>query len=324
MNEKIRVLITGATGFVGGHLIQALEKEGPSSFDIFGTTYPDAPPSSGNKLYFLDLRLERDVMKLVAEVRPDWIFHFAAVSNAHRSWEMRGETIETNVLGTLNLLEAVRQASPGARVLFISSSDVYGAGVSPTEGLKEDAPFQIVSPYAYSKAAGEMLCGFYEKIENIDIVIARPFPHTGPGQTEDFVCSDWSRQIVQIEKGDIAPILRVGNLDVRRDYCDVRDVVKAYISLLRKGRRGEVYNICSGTTISLREVLGFLVKEAGVSNPISIEVDPVKFRRIDMPVQMGSNRKITSETGWLTSIPMERTLHELIAFWRQSLAGENK
>ncbi|MBE3119503.1 MAG: GDP-mannose 4,6-dehydratase [Candidatus Atribacteria bacterium] len=324
MSEKTRILITGATGFVGGHLIRALEEEGPSIFDIFGTTYPDTPPASGNKLFFLDLRSEKDVLKLVAEVRPNWIFHLAAVSNVHRSWEMRGETIDTNVIGTLSLLEAVRQGAPVARVLFISSSDVYGFGASLTEVLKEDAPFQIVSPYAYSKAAGEMLCGFYEKIENIDIVIARPFPHTGPGQTEAFVCSDWARQVVQIERGDSAPILKVGNLDVRRDFCDVRDVVKAYILLLKKGRRGEAYNICSGTTISLREVLGFLVKEAGVSNPVSIEVDPAKFRKIDMPVQMGSNRKITSETGWLTTIPMEKTLHELIAFWRQSLAGESK
>jgi len=322
MSGKLRVLITGATGFVGGHLIRALEEEGPSAFEIFGATYPDAPSAtSGHKLFFLDLRSEKDVRRLVAEIHPDWIFHLAAVSNVRHSWQMRSETIETNVLGTHNLLEAVRQTTPTARVLFISSSDVYGYGSSSTEILKEDAPLQIVSPYAYSKAAGEMLCGFYDKIENIDIVIARPFPHTGPGQSEDFVCSDWSRQIVRIGKGHSAPTLKVGNLDVQRDFCDVRDVVKAYILLLRKGRRGEPYNVCSGKAIALREILDFLVNEAAVGSPISIEVDPAKLRKIDMPVQMGSNRKITEETRWLPRITIEQTLCDLLAYWRQRLAG---
>jgi GDP-4-dehydro-6-deoxy-D-mannose reductase len=320
MSKKIRVLITGASGFVGGHLIRALEAEGASSFEVFGTTYPDAPPP-GRRFFFLDLRAEKDVMRIVGDIRPDWVFHLAAVSNVRRSWEMRTATIETNVLGTHNLLEAVRQAAPKARVLFISSSDVYGPGAHSAEAIKEDAPLQIVDPYAYSKAAGEMLCGFYEKNENIEIVIARPFPHTGPGQSEDFVCSDWARQIAQIERGERVPILKVGNLDVRRDFCDVRDVVTAYILLLRKGRRGEPYNICSGKAIALREILDFLVKEAAVSSAISIEVDPVKLRKIDTPVQMGSKQKITDESGWLPRIPIKKTLRDLHSFWRQSLAA---
>jgi GDP-4-dehydro-6-deoxy-D-mannose reductase len=323
MSKKIRVLITGATGFVGGHLIRALEEEGPLAFEIFGTAYPDVPPASGNKLFFLDLRSEKDVIKLVGEVRPDWIFHLAAVSNVRRSWQLRGETIETNVLGTHNLLEAIRQRAPAARVLFISSSDIYGLGPAPAEGLKEEAPVQVLDPYAYSKAAGEMLCGFYEKIENIDIVTARPFPHTGPGQAEDFVCSDWARQVAQIETGKIPPIIKVGNLDVRRDFCDVRDIVKAYILLLRKGRRGEPYNICSGKAIALREILDFLVKQAAVSSPISIEVDPARFRKIDLPFQMGSNQKISNETGWSPRIPIDHTLRDLLANWRRREGGRS-
>jgi GDP-4-dehydro-6-deoxy-D-mannose reductase len=321
MSDNIRVLITGATGFVGGHLIRALEEEGPSAFEIFGTTYPDAPPPSGNKLFFLDLRSEKDVIKIVGEIRPDWIFHLAAISNVRRSWQLRKETIETNVVGTQNLLEAVRQGAPAARVLFISSSDVYGSGASPAESLKEDAPLEVISPYAFSKAAGEMLCGFYEKTDNIDIVIARPFPHTGPGQTDDFVCSDWARQVAQIERVDIAPTLKVGNLDLQRDFCDVRDVVRAYILLLKKGRRGEPYNVCSGKAIALREVLDLLVKEASRDVPISIEVDPAKLRKVDLSGQLGSNRKITQETGWLPRIPIEQTLRDLLSYWRHRLTG---
>jgi GDP-4-dehydro-6-deoxy-D-mannose reductase len=297
MSEKTRVLITGATGFVGVHLIRALEAEGPFAFEVFGTAYPDAPPPSANKLFFLDLRSEKDVMKLVGEVRPDWIFHLAAISNVRRSWEMRSETIDTNVLGTLNLLEAVRQATPAARVLFISSSDVYRFGPAPAEPINEEAPVQIVDPYAYSKAAGEMLCGFYEKTENIDIVIARPFPHTGPGQAEDFVCSDWARQVVRIEQGDIAPVMKVGNLDVQRDFCDVRDVVRAYILLLRKGRRGEPYNICSGKAIALREVLDFLIRETRGKIAISVEVDAAKLRKTDVHSLTGRARKSSEIAG---------------------------
>jgi len=317
MSDKIRVLITGVTGFVGRHLVQALEDGGPSAFEIFGTTYPDIPPPSDKRFFFLDLRSGKDVIKLIGEIRPDWVFHLAAVSNVRSSWQIRSETIETNVLGTHDLLEAVRQTTPAARVLFISSSDVYGYGASLTEALKEEAPFQIVSPYAYSKAAGEMLCGFYERTENIDLVIARQFPHTGPGQTAEFVCSDWARQIVQIERGDIAPIVRVGNLDVRRDFCDVRDVVKAYILLLRNGHRGEVYNVCSARAVALNTILNFLIREASVKIPISIEVDTAKLRKTDVRFLLGSNRKISEETGWSPGISMDQTLRNLLANWRQ-------
>lgn len=317
MSEITRVLITGATGFVGEHLSWALEEDRTSEFDIYGTSYPHRPPPSAGRLFYLDLRSEKDVLKLVGEIRPDWIFHLAAISNVPSSWLKRSETLETNVLGTHNLLEAVRKAAPGARVLFISSSDVYGVAASPTEALTEETPFRIANPYAYSKAAGEMLCEFYERVENIDIVICRPFPHTGPGQTDDFVCSDWARQVVQIERGEIAPVLMVGNLDVQRDFCDVRDVVRAYLLLLRKGRRGEIYNVSSGKAIPLRQVLDFLVGEASNNVSISIEVDPAKLRKTDVPLLLGSNRKISEEFGWTPTITIDQTLHDLLAFWRQ-------
>jgi len=316
MSDRKRVFITGATGFAGGHLIRALEAEGPSAFEIFGTFYPDTTPPPGGKFFFLDLRSEKDVMRIVGDIHPDWIFHLAAISNVRRSWEKRSETIETNVLGTHNLLEAVRLNAPAARVLFISSSDVYGFGPAPGEALREDAPIQIVDPYAYSKAAGEMLCGFYDKVENLDIVIARPFPHTGPGQSEDFVCSDWARQVAQIETGNMVPIIKVGNIAVQRDFCDVRDVVKAYILLLRKGRRGEIYNICSGKAIALREILDSLIKATSGNVPISVEVDIAKLRKIVIPFHLGSNRKIFEETGWLVRIPIDQTLRDLLASWQ--------
>lgn len=165
-----------------------------------------------------------------------------------------------------------------------------------------------------------MLCGFYGKVENVDVVIARPFPHTGPGQSEDFVCSDWARQVALIEKGDRAPILKVGNLDLRRDFSDVRDVVRADLLLMRKGRRGLVYNICSGRAIALREILDFFVREASANASISVEVDAAKLRKIDRPLEVGSPKKIAAETGWLPRIPFDQTLRDLLDYWRQKLA----
>ena len=333
----MKILITGATGFVGGHLLRALCGEARAGtetggFEVFGTTYPQPPRPSDRNIIFLDLRAESELFKLVRDVRPDWVFHLAAVSNVRSSWQMRRETLETNVIGTQNLLEAVRSAAPGARVLFISSSDVYGIVGSAEKPLIEEDPVQVINPYAYSKAAGEMMCEFYTKVEGLDIVIARQFPHTGPGQTADFVCPDWARQIVQIERGESEPVILVGNLDVKRDFCDVRDVVKAYILLMRKGLRGKVYNVCSGKALALREILDFLVGEAETGPPhsperpgikagrhqaIKVQVDPAKLRKTDVPLLLGSNSKLVAETGWSPRIPIEQTLRDLLAYWRE-------
>ena len=336
--KSLNVLITGITGFVGGYLARTLARGGdgggPEAPNIVGTSYPQAPtPTEAGSIFHLDLRVEGDVRDLVRRVRPDWVFHLAAVSNVRSSWQARRETLETNVLGTHNLLEAVRLEAPRARILFISSSDVYGVAEEGEAPFAEDRPFRVTNPYAYSKAAGEMMCGFYERIEGLDIVIARPFPHTGPGQAPDFVCADWARQVVRIERGESEPVLRVGNLDVRRDFSDVRDVVEAYVSLMRTGRRGEAYNVCSGKALALREILDFLVGEAraaggagtaraaapGAHAPaIRVEVDPAKLRKTDVPLLIGDNRKIVAETGWSPLIPIAQTLRDLLSGVRSS------
>ena len=159
------------------------------------------------------------------------------------------------------------------------------------------------------------MCGFYERIEGLDIVIARPFPHTGPGQAPDFVCADWARQIVRIERGEAEPVLRVGNLDVRRDFSDVRDVVEAYAALMREDRRGEIYNVCSGKAVALREILDFFTAEAkpAAAGPIRVEIDPARLRKTDVPFLVGDNRKIAAATGWSPRIPLDRTLRDLLA-----------
>lgn len=311
-----RVLITGATGFVGRYLARELAIG--TSVEIFGTSFPDVPPPAERNAFFLDLRDAAAVRDVVRRARPDWVFHLAAVSQVRTSWEKREETFATNVMGTFHLFEAVRQEVPRARVLFISSSDVYGIVTEADKVLTEDDAVRAVNPYACSKAAGELLARFYADVEGLDIVLARPFPHTGPGQGPDFVCSDWARQLIRIERGAAQPAIRVGNLDVCRDFVDVRDVVRAYVLLLERGRRGEVYNVCRGTAVPLREILEILIAEVGLRPrvPVAVDVDPAKLRKADQPLLRGSAAKLRAETGWTPRVDFRQTLHDLVAYWR--------
>ena len=311
----MRVLITGITGFVGRHLRSLFRPPGDS---VFGTSYPDQPLPDEADVFFLDMRWERDVYEIVKEVKPEAVYHLAALSNVGHSWEKRRETLETNLLGTLYLLEAVKKFTPGARLLFISSSDVYGFGAgdgSTHPGiLREKDGARAANPYAFSKLACELLSDFYVRIENLDVVMTRSFPHTGPGQGPDFVCSDWARQVARIERGSAEPVIRVGNLDCERDYSDVRDTVRAYVLLMRKGRRGEIYNVCSGLGISLRKILDLLLSFSDTK--IKIEVDKRKLRKVDIPLLVGDNSKLRADTGWKPEIPLEKTLRDLLADWR--------
>jgi GDP-4-dehydro-6-deoxy-D-mannose reductase len=174
-----------------------------------------------------------------------------------------------------------------------------------------------VNPYALTKIGGEILCRFYSQVENLDIVVARPFSHTGPGQSPDFVCSDWACQIAQIEKEHKNPRIKVGNIDVKRDFLDVRDVVSAYILLMEKGKKGEVYNISSGDAISLREILTILLSFS--TEVIEIKVDPERKRKIDIPLLVGDSQKVRGITSWEPKIPLSQSLHELLEQWRSRL-----
>jgi GDP-4-dehydro-6-deoxy-D-mannose reductase len=312
----MKVLITGATGFAGRHLAKALP---PSKYTVIGTCFPLPPRGPEKSVFFLDLRSERDVYDAVRTVQPQWIIHLAAVSNVRHSWDRRKETMETNVMGTFYLLEAVKKYAPGARFLFVSSADVYGAPASGGGGkdgrpLAEGEPVLAVNPYGLSKLAGELLSGFTGRVEGLDVVIARPFTHTGPGQPPDFVCSDWARQIVRIERGAQESVIKTGNLDVRRDFTDVRDVVQAYILLLQKGERGEAYNICRGEAVPLRRILDLLLSLS--SRVIDVQLDPGKLRPADIPDLAGDNGKIRRATGWQPMIPLEQTLRDLLDYWR--------
>jgi len=315
----IRVFITGASGFVGRHLIHALRAEGKTKYDIYGTCFPEKPSLNEKNLFHLNIKSSKNLSKLISDIKPDWVFHLAAASSVRRSWEKRRETLETNIIGTFNILESLRMFSPKSKMLFVSSSEVYDFNQGDKQKVTEKSPLKISNPYAYSKVAGEKLCEFYAEVEKLDVIIARPFPHTGPGQTEDFVCSDWAKQIAEIESGKKQAIIQVGNLDVISDYCDVRDVVKAYILLLKKGRREEIYNICSGKAISLKKILKTLIEESAIKNNVKIEIDQTKLRKVNTQIRWGSNNKIKKEIGWRPDIPLDQSLYDLLEYWRQRI-----
>lgn len=303
---------------MGRHLIALLTSP---DFIISGTSFPEGPEAckaaKGKDIVFLDIGSEKEVFDAVKRARPDWVFHLAAVSNVSHSWKNRRETLETNLIGTLNVFEAVRLFAPKARILFVSSSDVYGINGPKNKALKEEDAWDVVSPYAYTKVGGELLSRFYTRIEGLDIIVARSFPHTGPGQSPDFVCSDWAHQVARIEKGNAEPVIRVGNVTIERDYSDVRDVVKAYVRLLEKGKKGEVYNVCSGKAVKLEDILNTLLSLS--DEKIEVQVDKQKLRKADIPVLLGDNRKIKKETCWKPAISLQDSLRDLLDYWCRTL-----
>lgn len=312
---KRKIFISGASGFVGSTLARYLDF--PEN-EIYGTSFPHKPKPLGlkcsNDIRYLDIRREGDITEFIKEICPDRVFHLAAISNVGCSWEKRRETIETNILGTQHVFEALRKYSPQTRVLFVSSSDVYGDASMDDRALCEDDDTKALSPYAYSKIGGELLSRFYADVEGLYIVIARSFPHTGPGQSPDFVCSDWAYQIAKIEEGSKEPVMKVGNIDVKRDFSDVRDVVKAYVQLLEKGRKGEIYNIASGKAVSLQKILDMLLSFSYLS--IKVQVDSQRLRKKDILCLRGDNSKIRKETGWKPEISLRQTLEDLLEYWR--------
>lgn len=318
----MRYFITGIAGFVGRHLVAYLATEG---HEVVGCALsadrrPETLPAEV-KIYDVDVRQRERVRTLIKEVRPDRIVHLAARSSVADSLRDPEGTFAVNAGGTVSLLEAAAAAAPGARILVIGSAEAYGEVREEDLPLIEDRPLRPLTPYGISKAAAEQVARFYGRTRGLEVTVARAFNHTGPGQEPTFVCSDFARQIAQIEAGQARGVLRVGDLTARRDFSDVRDVVRAYVLLLEKGKSGEVYNVCSGKAWSIGEILEILRKQAG--RPIAIEADAMRGRTDDVPVLLGSFAKLEAATGWSPQIPLERTLGDLLDFWR-NIVGRDR
>ena len=306
----MKALVTGIEGFVGPHLASFLSSQ---DYEVAGTYYAFEP--AGKSLYHMDILDKTEVANVINEVKPDHIFHLAGFSSVAMSFTMPDECKSINVTGTRNLLDAIKLADIKCKILVVSSADVYGKPI--TLPIDEKHPLQPMSPYAESRAAQESECLNWPLNSKMQIVVSRSFNHSGPGQTEGFVLSSFAKQIAQIERG-IQDNLKVGNLDAIRDFSDVRDVVRAYYLLMQKGKNKEIFNVCSGIGHSIKELLEMMVLNS--SAQIDVEIDASRLRPSDIPVLIGDNKKLVSRTGWGPSIPIEKTLENLLDYWREKIS----
>ena len=289
---------------------------------LHGTLFSDserraALEALGCRLWTLDLRDADAVRDLVAHIRPDRIYHLAGQAFVPRSFAAPWETLEVNIRGTLNLLEAVRALKLETRILVVSSAEIYGAAAADSLPLTESAPFMPSSPYSVSKIAQDMLAWQYARAHSLYTVRVRPFNHIGTGQSADFAVPNWASQIAAAELGLREPIVAVGNLAAARDFTDVRDVVRAYALALERGAAGAVYNVCSGVPQTMQHVLETLI---GLSQtPITVRVDPERVRPIEIPVLYGSYARLQADTDWRPQISLAQSLTDVLNEWRARL-----
>jgi GDP-4-dehydro-6-deoxy-D-mannose reductase len=289
----VKVLITGRSGFVGQH---------------FSSRYGGVSFASASDA--VDLRDPVSVRSAVASVSPDAVLHLAAQSSVASSFDNPTKTFDVNFFGTLHLLQALSEIGFNGVFVYVGSADVYGATDEAQLPVNEAQPLRPRSPYAVSKIAAEALCYQWSQTHSFKVVLTRPFNQIGPGQNLQFAVPDFARQVVNIRRGQQAPILVTGNLDVTRDFTDVRDVVHAYHMLLTKGRNGEIYNICSGRERSLRSIVDALLRIAGVEAEIQVDAD--RLRPSEQRRMVGDSRKIRDLIGWEPEIDLETTLTDIL------------
>lgn len=315
----MKVLITGITGFAGSHLADYCLSRG--GLEVYGmvrwrSRTENIEHLQGKvELVECDLRDATSTRSVIEDIRPDHIFHLAAQSYVPTSWRAPSESLTTNVIGQLNILEAVRKANHGCRIQVACSSEEYGMVHESELPIKEDNPLRPLSPYAVSKVGQDLLGYQYHMSYKMDIVRTRGFNHTGPRRGPVFVVSDFAKQIADIEKGHKEPVMYTGNLEASRDFSDVRDIVRAYFLSLEKGKPGEVYNICAEKAWTIRDMLDKLLSLTDAR--IEVKQDPSRMRPSDVPRLLGDCSKFRADTGWKPEIPFDTTLQDTLDFWRK-------
>lgn len=308
---SMKALVIGAGGFVGGYLIRELVARG---HDVAATKLPQERINSTERYSeeLLDILDADAVADVIDRVRPDCIFHLAAQSSVALSWKAPALTVDVNIKGTINVLEAVRKSSASARVILIGSGEEYGYAASPCIG--EDTAPQPANVYALTKYTQNMLGQLYCKAYGMDIVSVRAFNHIGAGQLPTFVAADFCRQVAEIEAGRQPPVMRVGNLSAKRDFTDVRDIVRAYCDLAQHGISGEIYNVGSGHSVEISELLEKILSLSSVE--ITVENDPQRMRPSDIPDISADISKLQRDTGWQPQIPLEGSLRCILEHFR--------
>ena len=307
-------LVTGATGFAGGHLLDALLEREPHVCawgNPSGRTVPSSSASGRVTWSAVDVTDQENVARELARTRPSVVFHCAGVADVQSAWSDTSRALRVNAMGTHALLAGLEQTGLDVPVVVTGSALVYRPSPEP---LTEGSPLGPASPYGVSKLAQEMIA---RRGTAGRVIVARPFNHAGPRQSDAYVTSSFARQIAEAEAGLREPLLRVGNLDARRDITDVRDTVRAYRLLAERGVPGRPYNVCRGEAYRVGDLLESLVRRSHI--PIAVELDPARLRPSDNPVVLGSAERIRADTGWIPRIGIEETLTDLLEFWRAAI-----
>lgn len=305
----MRALITGINGFVGGHLSKILLNKG---FEVFGTDIKNSCNIQGITYCSVDISDKEEVFNLIGKCRPDRIFHLAAVSSVQTCKDNPELTEKVNIGGTENIMSACIENNINPKILIASSGHVYG--IPKNIPIDESHPVNPVNEYGKSKLEQENVALNFFRDYNLNIIISRSFNHIGPNQTTGFVCSDFAKQIVEIEKGIKKPEINVGDLSTERDFTDVRDIVKAYLLLLEKGKSGEIYNIGSGKGYTIKEILNKLVEKS--KEKIEVIEDKALFRVSEIPTLVANNNKFIELTGWKPEIDIDTSLTDILNYWR--------
>jgi GDP-4-dehydro-6-deoxy-D-mannose reductase len=317
----MRILITGVSGFAGSHLAEYFLAEG--RHEVFGAIKWRSDRKNiihiqdKIRLVECDIKDSFAMKTIVSDVKPEQIFHLAAQSYVPFSWRAPQETLATNIIGEVNLFEAVRESNINPPIHIAGSSEEYGMVFKEELPITETNPLRPLSPYGVSKVAQDFLGYQYFKSYGLKIVRTRAFNHTGPRRGDVFAASNFAKQIVEIEKGLRKPVIYVGNLEAVRDFLDVRDVAQAYALVLEKGKPGEVYNVASGKGIKIKDMLDRLIALSKAD--VKIEKDPARMRPSDVELLIGSSEKFREVTGWIPKIPFDQTLKDLLDYWREHM-----
>ena len=317
-----RVLVTGADWFVAAHLIAELA--GELFCEITGVGLKESPSIDVDCIEYalLDITEYEPLKDLLEEFKPDAVFHLAALPSVALSWEDPWSTYSVNVLGQVNLMEAIRRLGLETSVHIACSSEEYGKVPPEAMPMTEGMPFNPCSHYAVSKVAQEVLGLMYHQAFDWRVIVTRGFNHTGPGQSPDFVVSSFAHKIAEIEANLREPVIMVGNLEAKRDFLDVRDVVRAYLMIMENGKPGSAYNVCSGQAHPISELLDILLEISGME--IRVEQDACRQRPSDIPLLLGDNAQLKREIGWEPEIPIEKTLVDTLDYWRRQVGEAGK
>lgn len=311
-----KALIIGAAGFVGRYLAEHLQAEYGMNVAVTKLAHENLD-IEGTDVYDLDIMNKEEIVSLLFKVRPDYIFHLAAQSSVGVSWKNPGLTVDINIKGSINVMDAIRELYYKPKVLLIGSGEEYGHIKEGETPVTENNMLRPGNIYAATKVCQNMIGNIYAKAYDMDLMMVRAFNHIGPTQAPIFVVADFCKQVAEIEKGLRPPVMYVGNLSAKRDFTDVRDVVRAYALLVQKGTAGETYNVGNGHAVSIRDILDMIISMS--DKDIKVEVDPNKLRPVDVPIIEADTNKLKQATGWEQTIELKQTIEETLNYWRERI-----